>query len=56
LSGWCLDRTVAYLKQRKQFGRVVGGFRALKHRLADLYSGVESANAAPPRGDGAGRP
>lgn len=43
---WCLDSTVAYLKQRKQFGRVVGGFQALKHRLADLYVTVESAGAA----------
>jgi alkylation response protein AidB-like acyl-CoA dehydrogenase len=43
---WCLEETVAYLKERRQFGRVVGGFQALKHRLADLYTGVESANAA----------
>lgn len=43
---WCLDATVAYLKDRRQFGRVVGGFQALKHRLADLYVGVESAAAA----------
>ncbi|MGN6334181.1 MAG: acyl-CoA dehydrogenase family protein [Motilibacteraceae bacterium] len=43
---WCLETTVAYLKQRKQFGRVVGGFQALKHRLADLYVTVESASAA----------
>jgi alkylation response protein AidB-like acyl-CoA dehydrogenase len=43
---WCLDTTVAYLKERRQFGRVVGGFQALKHRLADLAIGVESATAA----------
>jgi alkylation response protein AidB-like acyl-CoA dehydrogenase len=43
---WCLDTTVAYRKERRQFGRVVGGFQALKHRLADLYTGVESAAAA----------
>jgi alkylation response protein AidB-like acyl-CoA dehydrogenase len=43
---WCLETTVAYLKQRRQFGRVVGGFQALKHRLADLATGVDSANAA----------
>ena len=43
---WCLEETVAYLKVRKQFGRVVGGFQALKHRLADLYTDVESASAA----------
>jgi alkylation response protein AidB-like acyl-CoA dehydrogenase len=46
VAGWCLDTTVAYLKERRQFGRVVGGFQALKHRLADLYAGVESAHAA----------
>ena len=43
---WCLEETVGYLKQRRQFGRVVGGFQALKHRLADLAIGVDSANAA----------
>jgi alkylation response protein AidB-like acyl-CoA dehydrogenase len=43
---WCLDETVAYLKVRKQFGRTVGGFQALKHRLADLFTDVESASAA----------
>lgn len=43
---WCLEETVAYLKVRKQFGRVVGGFQALKHRLADLYAEAESASAA----------
>jgi alkylation response protein AidB-like acyl-CoA dehydrogenase len=42
---WCLEETVAYLKVRRQFGRVVGGFQALKHRLADLYAEVESASA-----------
>ncbi|WP_431970352.1 acyl-CoA dehydrogenase family protein [Nocardia sp. bgisy134] len=46
IARWCLDETVAYLKERRQFGRVVGGFQALKHRLADLYTEVESANAA----------
>ncbi|WGY02869.1 acyl-CoA dehydrogenase family protein [Nocardioides sp. QY071] len=43
---WCLDTTLAYVKVRRQFGRVVGGFQAIKHRLADLYTGVESATAA----------
>ncbi|MCL2541679.1 MAG: acyl-CoA/acyl-ACP dehydrogenase [Nocardioidaceae bacterium] len=46
VAAWCLLTTVAYLKERRQFGRVVGGFQALKHRLADLYVAVESANAA----------
>jgi len=43
---WCLDQTVAYLRKRRQFGRPVGGFQAVKHRLADLYVLVESARAA----------
>lgn len=43
---WCLETTVAYLKDRRQFGRVVGGFQAVKHRLADLFVEVESAVAA----------
>ena len=42
---WCLDTSVAYLRERKQFGRAVGGFQAIKHRLADLYVAVESARA-----------
>ena len=46
VASWCLETTVAYLKERKQFGRAVGGFQALKHRLADLYAEVESARAA----------
>ncbi len=46
LARWCLEETVAYLKVRTQFGRVVGGFQALKHRLADLFTEVESASAA----------
>ncbi|MER7182318.1 acyl-CoA dehydrogenase family protein [Streptomyces hyaluromycini] len=46
IARWCLSTTVAYLKERRQFGRVVGGFQALKHRVADLYVAVESASAA----------
>ena len=38
-----LEATVAYLKERQQFGRIVGGYQALKHRLADLYVEVETA-------------
>lgn len=46
LSRWCLSTTLGYLKDRRQFGRVLGGFQALKHRLADLYADVESTTAA----------
>ena len=46
IADWCLDTTVRYLSQRRQFGRVVGGFQALKHRLADLWLAVEGARAA----------
>jgi alkylation response protein AidB-like acyl-CoA dehydrogenase len=41
----CLDATVAYLKQRIQFGRAIGEFQALRHRCADLAVEVESARA-----------
>jgi alkylation response protein AidB-like acyl-CoA dehydrogenase len=45
LSGWCLETTVEYLKTRYQFGRQVGSFQALKHRLADLWTLVTQARA-----------
>ncbi|WP_374284514.1 acyl-CoA dehydrogenase family protein [Novosphingobium sp.] len=40
------DMTATYLKQRKQFGRLIGEFQALQHRAAHLYSEVEIARAA----------
>lgn len=41
-----MDMTVDYLKQRKQFGQLIGEFQALQHRAAHLYSEVEIARAA----------
>lgn len=41
-----MDMTVNYLKQRKQFGRLIGEFQALQHRAAHLYSEMEIARAA----------
>ncbi|QES50623.1 acyl-CoA dehydrogenase [Streptomyces venezuelae] len=38
-----LARTVDYVKQRTQFGAPVGGFQAVKHRLADTLLGLEFA-------------
>jgi len=38
--------TLDYLKQRKQFGKLIGEFQALQHRAAHLYSEIEIARAA----------
>jgi alkylation response protein AidB-like acyl-CoA dehydrogenase len=42
----CLELTVGYTRQREQFGRPIGSFQALKHRLADLYVLVETARSS----------
>ena len=40
------EMTVTYLKQRKQFGQLIGEFQALQHRGSHLYSEIEIARAA----------
>jgi alkylation response protein AidB-like acyl-CoA dehydrogenase len=46
LSEEVFRRTVAYLKERKQFGKAIGEFQALQHRAAQLYIEIEITRAA----------
>jgi alkylation response protein AidB-like acyl-CoA dehydrogenase len=46
LSEEVFGRTVGYLKERKQFGRLIGEFQALQHRAAELYIEIEITRAA----------
>ncbi|MBO2451319.1 acyl-CoA dehydrogenase family protein [Actinomadura barringtoniae] len=41
-----LEMTVEYAKVRKQFGRPIGSFQAIKHRCADMFVQVESSRSA----------
>lgn len=38
-----LDQSVEYAKQRTQFGRVIGSYQAIKHKLADVHIAIELA-------------
>src|SRR3546814_2434556 len=40
------DLTLAYLKQRSQFGRLIGEFQALQHRAVYVYTDLQIAHAA----------
>ncbi|RKQ71566.1 acyl-CoA dehydrogenase [Litorimonas taeanensis] len=40
------DDTVAYIKERKQFGKIIGEFQALQHRVSHLYSELELCRSA----------
>ena len=46
LGSAAMDMTVDYLRQRRQFGRLIGEFQALQFRAAHLYSELEIARAA----------
>lgn len=41
VAGESFDRTVAFLKERKQFGKPIGAFQALQHRAAHLFGEIE---------------
>ncbi len=44
--GWCLDAASSYSKVREQFGRPIGQFQAVKHRLANMLVTLEQVTAA----------
>jgi alkylation response protein AidB-like acyl-CoA dehydrogenase len=41
----CLEATLEHVKTRHQFGRAVGSFQAIKHRLADRYAEIDAARS-----------
>ncbi|MFI9614524.1 acyl-CoA dehydrogenase family protein [Streptomyces sp. NPDC052023] len=45
-AGRVLERTVEHVGRREQFGRPVGSFQAVKHRLADVHVQVQAARSA----------
>jgi alkylation response protein AidB-like acyl-CoA dehydrogenase len=45
IATWCVESTVDYLKTRYQFGRQLGSYQALKHRVADIWVDATQARA-----------
>jgi alkylation response protein AidB-like acyl-CoA dehydrogenase len=46
MAGQAFDTTLAYLKQRVQFGQILATFQALQHRMANLFSEIEQMRSA----------
>src|SRR5690606_22316405 len=46
LADGLLDKTLAYVKVRSQFGRAIASFQTIQHRCVDLYIGVQLAGAS----------
>jgi alkylation response protein AidB-like acyl-CoA dehydrogenase len=46
LSEEVFSRTLSYLRERRQFGKLIGEFQALQHRAAELYIEIEITRAA----------
>jgi acyl-CoA dehydrogenase len=44
-AGACLDTTVEYLKTRKQFGKLIGSYQALKHPCVEMLTGLDAARS-----------
>jgi alkylation response protein AidB-like acyl-CoA dehydrogenase len=42
----CLEASAAYARERRQFGRAIGSFQAIKHKCADVFTRVQLAQAA----------
>ena len=46
LASTTLDKTVAYVSGRRQFGRAIGSFQSVQHRLVDIYTANRLAGAS----------
>jgi alkylation response protein AidB-like acyl-CoA dehydrogenase len=44
-AAWCVDTAAAYARERRQFGRPIGQFQAVKHRCADMLVRLEQVRA-----------
>jgi alkylation response protein AidB-like acyl-CoA dehydrogenase len=44
--GWCLDATIAYVKDREQFGHPIGSFQAVADSCVDMVTDLQSVSAA----------